>query len=65
MFLEQCLGADMSRSRSMTGDVTSHQRAFASRNCVISGANVCELVRSCRESVANLRKPVANGCELG
>eukprot|EP00966_Prymnesium_polylepis_P069039 1604003-Prymnesium_polylepis.2 len=43
----------------VTGDV-SHRRAFASRNCVISGANLCGLVRTCRESVANLRKPVAN-----
>ena len=45
--------------------MTSYRRAFASRNCVISGANLCELVRTRRESVANLRKPVANPCELG
>eukprot|EP00966_Prymnesium_polylepis_P332425 7387923-Prymnesium_polylepis.1 len=27
--------------------VTPHRRAFASRNCVISGADPCELVRTC------------------
>eukprot|EP00966_Prymnesium_polylepis_P157350 3636403-Prymnesium_polylepis.1 len=39
-----------------TGDVTPHRCAFASRNCVISGANPCELVRTLRESVANFRE---------
>ena len=44
------------RSPPITGDMTSSRRAFASRNCVISGANLCELVRTRRESMANLRK---------
>eukprot|EP00966_Prymnesium_polylepis_P185210 4292543-Prymnesium_polylepis.1 len=30
-----------------TGDVTPHRRSFASRNCVISGVNPCERVRTC------------------
>eukprot|EP00966_Prymnesium_polylepis_P037365 867741-Prymnesium_polylepis.1 len=38
----------------VTGDVTPYRRAFASRNCVLSGANPCELVRTRRESVANI-----------
>jgi hypothetical protein len=59
-----------------TGDVTPRTDAHSHHgSCVISSANPCELVRICanlceivrtrRESVANLRKPVANPCELG